>query len=97
MPSALDCEAAQPSAVIIGDMGQIRVNTVADQWTLTLLQKAIPEKRCVGPRNSDIQGLFMKTTPFLVRTFVKIGSFHRLSLFEDGTLPTTDEQQIFTW
>ncbi|KAF9068705.1 Sin3 associated polypeptide p18-domain-containing protein [Rhodocollybia butyracea] len=38
-----------------------------------------------------------KTAPFLIRTFVKIGSFHRLSLFEDGTLPTTDEQQLFTW
>ncbi|KAJ3905372.1 Sin3 associated polypeptide p18-domain-containing protein [Lentinula edodes] len=38
-----------------------------------------------------------KTAPFLIRTFVKIGSFHRLSLFEDATLPTTDEQQIFTW
>ncbi|KAF8240147.1 hypothetical protein L208DRAFT_1449605 [Tricholoma matsutake] len=38
-----------------------------------------------------------KTAPFLIRTFVKIGSFHRLSLFEDGTLPTTDEQQLFNW
>jgi Sin3 associated polypeptide p18 (SAP18) len=38
-----------------------------------------------------------QTTPFLIRTFIKIGSFHRLTLFEDGTLPTTDEQQIFTW
>ncbi|KAF8337202.1 hypothetical protein F5887DRAFT_1078326 [Amanita rubescens] len=38
-----------------------------------------------------------KTTPFLIRTFVKIGGFHRLTLFEDGTLPTTDEHQIFTW
>ncbi|KIM75231.1 hypothetical protein PILCRDRAFT_79224 [Piloderma croceum F 1598] len=38
-----------------------------------------------------------KTSPFLIRTFIKIGSFHRLTLFEDGTLPTTDEQQIFTW
>ena len=28
---------------------------------------------------------------------MKIGSFHRLTLFEDGTLPTTDEQQLFTW
>ncbi|KIL60990.1 hypothetical protein M378DRAFT_130205 [Amanita muscaria Koide BX008] len=37
------------------------------------------------------------TTLFLIRTFVKIGGFHRLSLFEDGTLPTTDEHQIFTW
>ncbi|KAF5371233.1 hypothetical protein D9758_004292 [Tetrapyrgos nigripes] len=37
------------------------------------------------------------TAPFLIRTFIKIGAFHRLSLFEDGTLPTTDEQQIFTW
>ena len=39
----------------------------------------------------------LQTTPFLIRTFVKIGSFHRLTLFEDGALPTTDEQQIFTW
>ncbi|KAG5641509.1 hypothetical protein DXG03_004838 [Asterophora parasitica] len=38
-----------------------------------------------------------KTAPFLIRTFVKIGSFHRLGLFEDSTLPTTDEQQLFTW
>ncbi|KAF8652271.1 hypothetical protein AX16_004487 [Volvariella volvacea WC 439] len=38
-----------------------------------------------------------KTAPFLIRTFIKIGSFHRLTLFEDGSLPTTDEQQIFTW
>jgi hypothetical protein len=39
----------------------------------------------------------VQAAPFLVRTFVKIGSFHRLSLFEDGSLPTTDEQQLFTW
>ncbi|KAG6815938.1 hypothetical protein H0H87_010071 [Tephrocybe sp. NHM501043] len=39
----------------------------------------------------------MSTAPFLIRTFVKIGSFHRLTLFEDSTLPTTDEQQLFTW
>jgi len=38
-----------------------------------------------------------KTAPFLIRTFLKIGAFHRLSLFEDGVLPTTDEHQIFTW
>ncbi|KAF8885752.1 Sin3 associated polypeptide p18-domain-containing protein [Infundibulicybe gibba] len=38
-----------------------------------------------------------KTAPFLIRTFIKIGGFHRLELFEDGALPTTDEQQIFTW
>ncbi|KAF7306524.1 hypothetical protein MIND_00443700 [Mycena indigotica] len=38
-----------------------------------------------------------KAVPFLVRTFVKIGSFHRIQLFEEGTLPTTDEQQLFTW
>ncbi|KIJ69837.1 hypothetical protein HYDPIDRAFT_72211, partial [Hydnomerulius pinastri MD-312] len=37
------------------------------------------------------------TAPFLIRSFVKVGTFHRLSLFEEGTLPTTDEQQIFTW
>lgn len=39
----------------------------------------------------------IQTAPFLVRAFVKIGSFHRLSLFEDGSVPTTDEQQLFTW
>ncbi|TFK17863.1 hypothetical protein FA15DRAFT_628464, partial [Coprinopsis marcescibilis] len=38
-----------------------------------------------------------QTAPFLIRTFVKIGGFHRLALFEDGTFPTTDEHQIFTW
>ncbi|KAF7367319.1 hypothetical protein MSAN_00794000 [Mycena sanguinolenta] len=38
-----------------------------------------------------------KTAPFLIRAFLKIGSFHRITLFEDGTLPTTDEQQLFTW
>ncbi|TDL30028.1 hypothetical protein BD410DRAFT_737267 [Rickenella mellea] len=38
-----------------------------------------------------------KTAPFLIRTFVKIGGFHRLTLFDEGVLPTTDEQQIFTW
>ncbi|KAF7320080.1 hypothetical protein MKEN_00792400 [Mycena kentingensis (nom. inval.)] len=37
------------------------------------------------------------STPFLIRTFIKIGSFHRINLFEDGTPPTTDEQQLFTW
>jgi len=38
-----------------------------------------------------------KTSPFLIRTFVKINGFHRVTLFEDGTLPTTDEHQLFTW
>jgi len=38
-----------------------------------------------------------KTAPFLIRAFVKINGFHRLNLFEDGTLPTTDEHQLFTW
>ncbi|KAL9713177.1 hypothetical protein Ac2012v2_004418 [Leucoagaricus gongylophorus] len=37
------------------------------------------------------------TVPFLIRTFVRIGSFHRLSLFEDGSPPTTDEHQLHTW
>ncbi|KAI6166231.1 histone deacetylase complex protein [Pisolithus thermaeus] len=39
----------------------------------------------------------VRTPPFLIRAFVKVGTPHRLSLFEEGTLPTTDEQQIFTW
>ncbi|KAF6751007.1 hypothetical protein DFP72DRAFT_909018 [Ephemerocybe angulata] len=37
-----------------------------------------------------------KTAPFLIRTFAKVGGFHRLGLFEDGTLRTTDEHQLFT-
>ncbi|KZV75890.1 hypothetical protein PENSPDRAFT_599215 [Peniophora sp. CONT] len=38
-----------------------------------------------------------KTAPFLIRTFVKTGGFHRLTLFTDNQLPTTDEQQVYTW
>ncbi|KAH9939963.1 histone deacetylase complex protein [Amylocystis lapponica] len=38
-----------------------------------------------------------KTAPFLIRTFIKIGSFHRVAQFEEGPLPISDEQQIFTW
>ncbi|KAH6908182.1 Sin3 associated polypeptide p18-domain-containing protein [Coprinopsis sp. MPI-PUGE-AT-0042] len=38
-----------------------------------------------------------KTTPFLIRAFVKVGGFHRLNVFEDGALPTADEHQVFTW
>ncbi|KAH9971396.1 Sin3 associated polypeptide p18-domain-containing protein [Lactifluus volemus] len=38
-----------------------------------------------------------KTAPFLIRAFVKVGSFHRLSQFQDGPLPMADELQIFTW
>ncbi|KAF7789450.1 hypothetical protein EIP86_000395 [Pleurotus ostreatoroseus] len=37
------------------------------------------------------------TAPFLIRAFIKVGTFHRLTQFEDGPLPTVDEQQIFTW
>ena len=42
-------------------------------------------------------GAFAQTAPFLIRTFVKVGTYHRLNQFEDGPLPTTDEQQIYTW
>jgi histone deacetylase complex subunit SAP18 len=38
-----------------------------------------------------------QTAPFLIRAFVKVGSFHRLSQFQDGPLPIADELQIFTW
>ncbi|THG95617.1 hypothetical protein EW026_g6072 [Hermanssonia centrifuga] len=38
-----------------------------------------------------------KTAPFLIRTFIKVGTFHRLNQFEEGPLPITDEQQLFTW
>ncbi|KAH8979365.1 Sin3 associated polypeptide p18-domain-containing protein [Lactarius hatsudake] len=38
-----------------------------------------------------------KTAPFLIRAFVKTGSFHRISQFEDGPVPIADELQIFTW
>ena len=39
----------------------------------------------------------LQTAPFLIRTFVKIGTYHRLQQFEDGPLPLGDEQQIYTW
>ncbi|KAK1234332.1 hypothetical protein PQX77_002471 [Marasmius sp. AFHP31] len=51
----------------------------------------------VPPSSSQPSVSRDKTAPFLIRTFVKIGGFHRLTLFEDGSLPTTDEQQLFTW
>ncbi|KAI0722579.1 Sin3 associated polypeptide p18-domain-containing protein [Earliella scabrosa] len=38
-----------------------------------------------------------KTAPFLIRTFVKIGAYHRLAQFEDGPLPLADEQPVYTW
>ncbi|KAH6879951.1 Sin3 associated polypeptide p18-domain-containing protein, partial [Coprinopsis sp. MPI-PUGE-AT-0042] len=38
-----------------------------------------------------------QTTPFLIRAFVKVGGFHRLSVFEDGALPAADEHQVFAW
>ncbi|KAI0774680.1 Sin3 associated polypeptide p18-domain-containing protein [Trametes elegans] len=38
-----------------------------------------------------------KTAPFLIRTFIKIGTFHRLQQFEDGPLPVGDEWPIYTW
>jgi hypothetical protein len=39
----------------------------------------------------------VQTAPFLIRMFLQAGGFHRISLFQDGPLPTADEQQIFTW
>ncbi|KAG8919208.1 hypothetical protein FRC02_001822 [Tulasnella sp. 418] len=38
-----------------------------------------------------------KTSPFLLRTFVKVNGFHRIGLFEDNELPIADEHQIYTW
>ncbi|KAI0329653.1 hypothetical protein GY45DRAFT_1279472 [Cubamyces sp. BRFM 1775] len=38
-----------------------------------------------------------KTAPFLIRTFVKVGTFHRPQQFEDGLPPLAEEQQIYTW
>lgn len=38
-----------------------------------------------------------QTAPFLIRAFIKVGGFHRLTQFEDVPLPIVDEQQIFTW
>lgn len=40
---------------------------------------------------------FRQTTPFLIRTFVKIGGFHHTSLFEEGKIPVSDERQLYTW
>jgi histone deacetylase complex subunit SAP18 len=39
----------------------------------------------------------LQTAPFLIRAFIKIGTFHKTQTFEDGAVPTADEQQIFTW
>ncbi|KAI0751150.1 Sin3 associated polypeptide p18-domain-containing protein [Daedaleopsis nitida] len=38
-----------------------------------------------------------KTAPFLIRTFVKVGAYHRLAQFEEGPLPLADEQEVYTW
>ena len=48
-------------------------------------------------RLTDDSNFLTQTAPFLIRTFIKIGTFHRLTQFEDGNVPTADEQQIFTW
>ena len=39
----------------------------------------------------------MQTAPFLIRAFIKVGAFHRLTQFEDGPLPIAEEQQIYAW
>lgn len=44
-----------------------------------------------------VDAAICQTAPFLIRTFIKVGSFHRVAQFEDGPLPTVDEHQIFTW
>ena len=41
--------------------------------------------------------ILVQTAPFLIRTFVKIGAYHRLAQFEDGPLPLADEQPVYTW
>ncbi|KLO07910.1 hypothetical protein SCHPADRAFT_1001305 [Schizopora paradoxa] len=38
-----------------------------------------------------------KTAPFLIRTFVHVGSFHPLALFDAAKLPLADEHPIYTW
>ncbi|KZT60830.1 hypothetical protein CALCODRAFT_480480 [Calocera cornea HHB12733] len=38
-----------------------------------------------------------KTCPFLLRTFVRAGSFHPLAAFQTPPLPTAEEYQIYTW
>ncbi|KAF8138806.1 Sin3 associated polypeptide p18-domain-containing protein [Boletus edulis] len=55
-----------------------------------------PASQCASP-SSTTSSPSSQTAPFLIRSFVRVGTFHRLSLFEEGTLPTTDEHQLFTW
>ena len=57
------------------------------------------EKVCASRRSLYTMGPHrcVQTAPFLIRTFVKIGTYHRLNQFEDGPLPVADEQQIYTW
>ncbi|KTW31769.1 uncharacterized protein T551_01030 [Pneumocystis jirovecii RU7] len=38
-----------------------------------------------------------KTTPFLLRLFYKVGSFHSIDEFQPGSQPVADEVQIYTW
>ncbi|KAH9986133.1 Sin3 associated polypeptide p18-domain-containing protein [Russula vinacea] len=55
--------------------------------------KTMEEKTPAGQPIVDRE----KTAPFLIRAFVKVGSYHRLAQFQDGPLPIPDELQIFTW
>ena len=89
------------SSFVCPNNGQIiRVPCSPPSWTLTPHLPARPLS--TAKRSGNIWLVLCEanehqTVPFLVRTFVKIGGFHRIALFEDGTLPTTDEQQHFTW
>ncbi|KAG8956578.1 hypothetical protein FRC04_000056 [Tulasnella sp. 424] len=50
-----------------------------------------------SPAGSKTESERDKTCPFLLRTFVKVNSFHSLQLFEENRLPVEDEHQIYTW
>ena len=62
--------------------------------------KPIVDREKVSAHNKSMRTCSergVKTAPFLIRTFVKVGAYHRLTQFEEGPLPLADEQQIYTW
>ena len=40
---------------------------------------------------------FFQAPPFLIRTFVKSGSFHPETVFDDGRVPALDEHAVHVW
>ena len=39
----------------------------------------------------------LQAPPFLIRTFVRSGSFHPETVFDDGRVPALDEHAVHVW